>query len=311
MGNLNKLLATFEPRSPWFGAGRSIVALAQMSILVFTTPDSLLQTVIGLDEGPRCGGYRQITLYCLGGEILTQETRRWVMVAMLLSVVIGYLPRCTAILHLWVSFSLGWSITLPDGGEQVARIVVMFFLLIAIADDRRWHWKQPQTPRPVILSGLALAGLLGVRVQMSMIYLHAAVSKLWTEDWLNGSAEYYTVRDPMFGASGFIYTVMHWVTSQPIGVAILTWGAILIELAIGVLILTPARGRLAALALDVMLHGFIIATIGLWSFALVMIGATVVAAAPHTPESDFLRRSFKNLTLRFDSGRTRNLVRKF
>lgn len=59
-----------------------------------------------------------------------------------------------------------------------------------------------------------------------------------------------------------------------------TWGAIFIECAIGILVLCKFRYRMVSLVLAVALHVFIIVTIGLWSFALVMVGAVAIAAAP-------------------------------
>lgn len=52
------------------------------------------------------------------------------------------------------------------------------------------------------------------------------------------------------------------------------------ELIIAVCLLGSDRWRKVALVFDVMLHGMIIVTMGLWSFAPVMIGCPVVAAMP-------------------------------
>ncbi|KJL34306.1 sporulation-delaying protein SdpB family protein [Microbacterium azadirachtae] len=282
MKHLRTVLANFEPRTPWFGVGRSLIAFAQLTVLVFTTPASLLQPLLGTGPGPACNGVRSITLYCIGGSEIPQELRRWVMVAMLVIVISGFLPRYTVWLHAWVSISLGWSISLPDGGEQIARIIVVLLVVIGLADNRTWHWTRPTKPRPRLLSSLALAALVGIRVQVAIVYFHAGISKFWTDDWANGSAEYYFIRDPLFGASGLPYVILHDLTAIPIFVALMTWGGILLELLIAVLILGPRRWRERALGLDILLHGFIIATMGLWSFGLIMIGTAIVASAPHT-----------------------------
>lgn len=76
--------------------------------------------------------------------------------------------------------------------------------------------------------------------------------------------------------------MLHPLTEIPIVVALMTWGGIVIELLIGVLILGPHRWRERALGLDILLHSFIIATMGLWSFGLIMIGTAVVASAPNS-----------------------------
>ncbi|MFH8610623.1 hypothetical protein ACH4D5_24410 [Streptomyces sp. NPDC018029] len=51
----------------------------------------------------------------------------------------------------------------------------------------------------------------------------------------------------------------------------MAWGAIIIELMIASLLVGPERRRKLAFRLDVLLRGAIIATIGLWSFSLIMI----------------------------------------
>jgi antimicrobial peptide system SdpB family protein len=112
-----------------------------------------------------------------------------------------------------------------------------------------------------------------------VIYLQSAVAKLFVEDWVNGSAEFYIVRDPMFGASGFLRDVLIGATSIPLIVAAATWGPIIAELAIGMLILGPSRWRRLGLRMVLALHIGIVVTMGLWSFAVTMIGGVVVAAA--------------------------------
>ncbi|MFE4869988.1 hypothetical protein [Streptomyces sp. NPDC056682] len=63
-------------------------------------------------------------------------------------------------------------------------------------------------------------------------------------------------------------------------VTALTWGALVIEIAIGVCVLASDRWRKAGMVMDIVLHGSIILTMGLWSFAVVMIGSAIVCATP-------------------------------
>ena len=95
---------------------------------------------------------------------------------------------------------------------------------------------------------------------------------------MNGSAMYYVVRDPSFGASGPVGYVMREITFLPVGVAAVTWGSMVLEVLIAVLLLRGSRHRGVALALSIALHVGILVSIGLWSFALVMVGAMIVAA---------------------------------
>ena len=61
----------------------------------------------------------------------------------------------------------------------------------------------------------------------------------------------------------------------------MAWGAIAVELLIAVLLIQGPRIRRYALVLAVILHGSFIVTIGLLSFALIMIGAVLAAIGPY------------------------------
>jgi antimicrobial peptide system SdpB family protein len=272
-------IATFDPRTRWFGAGRTLIALAQLSIVVLTPPAALLQPVAGQGAGPLCDGIRAVTLYCVGGEMVSQDWRRWIMAALLCLIASGWRPRWTSIPHAWICISLGMSISLPDGGDQVARIVGLLLIPLGLIDDRAWHWSAPTRPIKPLATGIAAAFVIAIRIQVAAIYLNSAISKFGTDAWVEGSAEYYYVRSSMFGVSGWIGDAMKEITKVPVVVASLTWGAILIEIAIAVLILGRRRWRRYAVILDLALHGFIVMTIGLWSFAAIMVGTVLIAAS--------------------------------
>ncbi|KHK96035.1 hypothetical protein LK09_16935 [Microbacterium mangrovi] len=89
---------------------------------------------------------------------------------------------------------------------------------------------------------------------------------------------YFILRDPYFGPSGSVGDIMRTVSDTAPGTAILTWGTIILECVIGVLLLSSWHWKKYALALIVTLHLGIAICLGLWSFALVMMGTGTVAA---------------------------------
>ncbi|CAM5416502.1 sporulation-delaying protein SdpB family protein [Leifsonia shinshuensis] len=277
-------IARFDPRTRWIGGGRTAIALAQLSIIALTPPAALLQPVVGQGPGPLCDSLRAITTYCVGGDAVSQEWRRWIMVALLCVIASGWRPRWTAIPHAWICLSLGMSTSLPDGGDQVARIVGLLLIPLALVDGRRWHWTTSSRPMRPFALGIASAFIIAIRIQVAAIYLNSAIAKFGTDAWVDGSAEYYYVRSLMFGASGWVGAVLLEVTKVPLFVAALTWGAILIEFAIAVLILGRAKWRRWAVFADLVLHGFIVLTIGLWSFAAIMVGTVLIAASASASE---------------------------
>lgn len=297
---LQGYVSRYQPAGLWIGIGRSTIAVAQASFLALTTTSALFQPLTGVAEGPKCQGIAQAGLFCLGEQIgLDSNTSKWIVIALLMIVASGVVPRWTAVPHAWLSLSVSWSINLPDGGEQVAVLATLFLIPILLPDLRLWHWSPlTYTPTPH-WSGTGLAGIVLMRLQIAIIYLHSGLSKFGTEDWVNGSAEYYFVRDPMFGATGVVGDTMRWFTSYPAGTAFLTWSAIALEVAIGVLILGPFRQRVFSFTGALALHGFIIVTMGLWSFALIMIGTVFVAASPTMPrDMASIRKIFERPGLR-------------
>lgn len=266
----------FDARTPWFGAGRTAIALGQLSILLFASSTSLMVPVLGRPDAPYCDGVKTISLYCMGD--VPHHTWRWVFIAILLIVASGISPRLTAVPHAWVSFSLNQSIALPDGGESVAQVITLLLIPVCLVDDRKWHWVQPERTYPPIARGVSAATSLMIRLQMAAIYLNSGIAKLATPAWLDGSAEYYIVRDKNFGTSGIVDPVMRWLTSYPLGSASITWGTILLECVLAVLILGTSRMRLLALIAGAGLHLAIILTIGLWSFSAIMIGGLLIVA---------------------------------
>lgn len=274
-------IASFAGPDRWVGAGRTLIALAQLSILCFTPTEYLFVPLVGESQKPQCEGWRHITAYCFGNE----DFRPWVSVLLILLLLIvasGLFPGLTAVPHYWATVSISTGISLPDGGEAAAQVITLFLVFLLLGDRRMSHWHRPSasfSPRGV-LHGLAWSAHWGLRLQMAWIYINAAIPKLSVQEWKDGTAVYYITRGEFFGAPKHLESLIYWVTSIPLVELLMTWGTIGVELMIAYLLVfgkTPTR--LVALILSVTLHAGIIVIIGLWSFALVMIGGVVAAMA--------------------------------
>ncbi|MFJ9906236.1 sporulation-delaying protein SdpB family protein [Streptomyces sp. NPDC101152] len=277
--------ARHDLRSRWFGAGRTVMAAAQLSVLLLTPVKALLIPVVSMGEYPRCDGVRAASALCIGNDAVGTEPRRWLLIVVFAVVASGYQPRWTAIPHAWATYSVAVSIAVPDGGESIGMIMALLMTPIALADDRTWHWQTPTTEPRQSWQAVTLAAFLAIRVQVAYLYLDSAISKFGVADWANGTAEYYFLRDNMFGVARPWDSLFLSMSKSSLVVVALTWGALIIELAIGVCVLASDRWRKAALAMDIVLHGSIILTMGLWSFATVMIGSAIVCATPERKPS--------------------------
>lgn len=269
-----------DPRNSWFGIGRSLIAFAHLITLALTAPGALLAPVLGEAQAPHCDSLNVISAYCIGPSSIGQEWRRWIMVGLLAVICSGFRPRWTVVPHFWIAFSIGNSIALPDGGDSVAKIVCLLLIPIGLADDRVWHWVRPHREIAPTLRTLSFVFVIGIRAQLAGLYLDSAITKLGVPDWVNGSAEYYIVRDHLFGVAAPLSGMVNAITRISFVTAGMSWGAIAIEIVIAVCLLSTRRWRKVGLELDLALHAMIIITMGLWSFALIMIGSCFIAAMP-------------------------------
>ena len=117
---------------------RSIIAFAQLTTLMFSRWESFFVPSAGVEFGPDCTGVARIGIYCLFWPHGGVEVPSVVMIVGLLVVLSGYFPRYTGLLHAWLTLSFSAAITLPDGGESVAQIVVLL-LAVEVAVARHPH----------------------------------------------------------------------------------------------------------------------------------------------------------------------------
>ncbi|MEU7163999.1 sporulation-delaying protein SdpB family protein [Streptomyces morookaense] len=286
--------ARHDMRSRWFGAGRTVIAVAQLGFLLLTPMKALLVPVVGMGDYPHCNSVRAASALCLGSSGAAHEAQRWLLVVIVAVAASGYRPRWTVIPHAWATYSIAVSIAVPDGGESVAMIMCFLMIPIGLADDRTWHWQQPAREPAPSWRTITFVAFLAVRVQIAYLYLDSAISKFGVADWANGTAEYYFLRDNMFGVAKPWDGLFLALSKNALVVVALTWGALVIEIAIGICVLASDRWRKAGLAMDIVLHGSIILTMGLWSFAMVMIGSAVVCATPESRATPLPRRGAGN-----------------
>ena len=273
----------FDYRNRWFAIGRTALALATASELLFTDPAALFTTVVDA-TGPWCTALPKVSIFCIGNPHEYVDARCWLAIAGLLAVASGYRPRYLSVLHLWIVFSITTSITLPDGGDSIALIVVLLITPMCLADSRRWQWTTPHARMSRIGRIVAYFSFWGLRLQVAYLYADSAIAKMGVEDWQNGTAFYYFVRDRLFGASGPFTPIWMWLSDQALTTLAVTWGAMALELAIALFTLLGLRWRLAAFWLGLILHTLIFASMGLFSFSLVMVAVGALIATPVVPE---------------------------
>jgi antimicrobial peptide system SdpB family protein len=264
--------------------GRSLLAAASCTYLSCTPDGALFASTAAHPDGVRCEGSREVTMWCIAGASRPALTiARAVAVAVLLVVLSGYRPRWTAIPHWYVAFSVAAGLTQPNGGDQAAQIATMLLIPVCLGDRRQWHWQPTNGGLSAGWRGAALAGMSVLRLQTAIIYGVAAGSKLAVAQWRDGTALYPVLQDPNFGMPPGLRQLVAGLLDTRQGVAVATWGTLLIETCIVVAILAGAHR--VARPLAVALHSAIIGAMGLVSFGLIMIAIVLVATAGQVGEA--------------------------
>lgn len=258
---------------------RTVIALAQLTTLIFSVWDSFFVPIGDGGFAPDCDGVSQVGAYCLLWSINGSYLPTFIMIIGLLIVLSGFLPRASGLLHVWLTISFSSSINLPDGGESVAQIVVLLLAFVSLSDSRWNHW-QESVFVPGVAAPLSWAAAHVIRFQLAWIYFNAAVTKTAVPEWQDGTAVYYMTMDPMFGTAGPLGWFFDWIAYSSFGALGMAWGAIVIEMSIAILLIGPAKFRVFAFWLAILMHVLFIVMIGLWSFSLIMIASVLVATGP-------------------------------
>lgn len=276
-----------ETETPWtnvYGVARSLLAIGTAATLLFNDSTILFRPASGITQTIICENLARVGLFCLLPAHL--EVARWAAVLILLVVASGWRPRVTGLLHCWVAYSLQTSAITLDGGDQVTAVLTLLLLPVTLTDSRRWHWTTPpeRVDAPLTLKAIlprlcALFALVVIRIQVSGIYLHAAVSKMSIDEWIDGTVLYYWFTDPLVGLPGWLSPLLLPVATSPL-VAILTWSALLIELLLFMGLVMPKKAWPALLVCGIAFHGGIAITMGLISFGIAMTSALILYLRP-------------------------------
>jgi antimicrobial peptide system SdpB family protein len=112
------------------------------------------------------------------------------------------------------------------------------------------------------------------------VYFQSSIAKLGVDEWDNGTALYYWLRDPLFGAPGWARGPIDAVTASGLGVLALTWVPLVIEFAIVLGLFAHRAVRPYLLVAGIALHLSIAMLMGLWSFAIAMIACLILLLRP-------------------------------
>jgi len=283
-----------------YGFSRSLLALGTFLTLASNNIYVLYKPYAGGTETcVNCLGLARLSIFCL----MSLPFAKIVSLIILSLVVIGFRPRITAIFHVWVTTSLMTTAVLVDGGDQVATVLSILILPIALTDNRKWHWTNPvNASYPFKTLGkiqalVAYSSWVMIRLQIALIYFEACVGKLKTVEWVNGTSVYYWFSNPEFGLSKPVLTFLIPALSNPILIVIITWSVLIIEGLIFLGIALPVKQRQYLLLLGILFHFLIFLIHGLPTFFLSMT-ASLILFLRHPAQIFDFENKFKNVKQR-------------
>jgi antimicrobial peptide system SdpB family protein len=270
--------------NPWtdvYGLARTVLALSLALTLGLNDLSDLFMGGAGESHvGLQCSiSAARMGFFCLVGEP-GAEFARWLSVLVLLVTASGWRPRVTGPLHWYVAFSFQANANVIEGGDQLGAVLALLLVPITLLDGRRSHWDPPtiRVGEGTRLVGWWFFGL--IRVQIAIVYFHAAVGKFAVDEWTDGTALYYWLLHPTFGAADWLRPAIEPLLLNGTIGALLTWGVLLLEFMLAAGLIAAKAWRRPLLVGGLMLHAGIILIHGLVSFGVVMFAALILFLYP-------------------------------
>ncbi|MFP4091605.1 MAG: sporulation-delaying protein SdpB family protein [Cyclobacteriaceae bacterium] len=263
------------------GLSRSLLAFGTLSTLLANEAHLLFPSIEDMSNFIMNS---EFSLFYLLKEHL--HLAKWVSVIILLMVISGWKPMLTCIPHWWVAFSFFTSSPIVDGGDQITSILTLLLIPVCITDKRRWHWEN-NGPKIESLDFcqqckhlFIVSFLIVIKVQIAIIYFHAATAKLSVEEWTNGTALYYWFTHDIFGMGSFLKPLLIPILLNPFIVTLMTWSVIVFELLMFAACLMNRRNQKIMLILGISFHFSIFVIHGLFSFFFAMTAAILLYLTP-------------------------------
>ena len=206
--------------------------------------------------------------------IMNPETARVVVMIILLTVMSGFLPQVTAVLFAWACFSIHNYFVINNGGDDIAFVLSFLLLPICLTDPRINTWKRVEQA-PSKRNIIANVTLVVIWMHAAWLYFDAFYAKLFTPQWVNGTAVYYYTSHYRLGAPDWLLRIEQVLTLSQF-VRVLSWGALLLEMLLALCIFFPARVRKKFILPALFFHFLIIINFGLITFFISIVAVLLL-----------------------------------
>ncbi len=191
----------------------------------------------------------------------------------------GFFPQISCILQTWIHLSVCNSFLVVDGGDQIASNLCLLLIPICLLDNRINQWK---IGRPIanlrteIINVFCCIYYILISLQVAVIYLHAAIGKLYSEEWRQGTSLYFWLSHNVFGPPIWLQNIYNIVMLSNF-VPVVSWFVIIVELGLfAAILVTEKKIKKCFLFIGLTLHFLIAINHGLLSFFFSMAGALIL-----------------------------------
>jgi len=266
------------------GVCRSIMALGLLLTLILNSVDVFSPTINGrptntflLENNVWIIKYNFFLLFGLNNIFYA----KCLAIAILLLIVSGIYPRYTCILDWWIHYSfINFSMSI-DGGDQIASNIILLMIPIYLLDGRRSHWNNLDQKAIPSLKNLFVNFIYKlIRIQVFIIYFHAAIGKFAVTEWADGTAIYYWFNNTFFKMSDFSAPILSHILTNGMVVSLITWGVILFELVLSLGLVIDKKYRKTLMYAGILFHFLIMIIIGLFGFFFAASAAIIIFLWP-------------------------------
>ncbi|MED4964603.1 hypothetical protein P9744_10755 [Heyndrickxia coagulans] len=276
----DRYLNIIRPIKPWtnvYAMSRSIMAFSMLLTLVFNSSTTFFKNEEMLSKYRDTYSIFTMFPYEYIGLI------KGLCIVILLLVIIGWRPQITGILHWWIAYSFQNSAITIDGGEQVAAVFTLLLIPITLTDPRKWHWSIENTNNnrrfELYYKSIAFVFLWLIRFQVALLYFHSILAKLSDEDWINGTAVYYYLNDPMYGLPNLLHSMFDFILDSKL-VIIPTYLTLLTQFILVLGFMAPKKIWKYILLTGIFMHEIFALMLGLVSFSLNMLAVLILYLRP-------------------------------
>jgi antimicrobial peptide system SdpB family protein len=264
--------SNFYPWNSNLGIARSLLATCTLLTIIFNNFNIIIDTT-ALHTS-------KLILDKFNFFLIFNNNSKEISIIILMLVISGYRPQLTCLLHWWIAFSFKGACIAVNGGDSIASIITLLLIPICLFDFRKNHWINEYFDINYKIKMFSYFSYWFLKIQIAYIYFDAWYSKMFIQEWKNGTAIWYYAHHSVFG---FIDTpFIEFLLKNSLICMILTYSVLILEffLAISIFCNINAKIKKIIFVIGIIFHTTISFEIGIISFGFCMYSALIILLLP-------------------------------